>query len=78
MENKLKKLFEYQRFEQNTSLENLISESEDRFAQSLSDEDLTYVNAAGEILIGGPEEFEGENIWGEGQHGEILLPPDMK
>ena len=48
MENKLKKLFDYQRFEQNDKLEKLIHETESRYARELSDEDLSLVNAAGE------------------------------
>ncbi len=49
METKLRKLFEYQRFENNSRLENLINETEIRYAAALSDDDLFMVNAAGEI-----------------------------
>ena len=49
MEKKLKKLFDYQRFEQNTKLEKLIQETENRYAKELSEEDLSLVSAAGEI-----------------------------
>ena len=48
-DNELKKLFDYQRFEKNDSLENLIKTAENRYAMSLSDEDLSLVNAAGEV-----------------------------
>ena len=48
MENKLKKLFDYQRFEKNEKLEKLINEAEWRYAAELSDDDLSKVNAAGE------------------------------
>ena len=48
MEDKLKKLFDYQCFERNEKLEKLIGEAESRFARELSDEELTYVNAAGD------------------------------
>ena len=51
MENKLKKLFDYQRFEQNERLEKLIWETEGRYTKELSDDDLTLVNAAGEITM---------------------------
>ena len=51
MEDKLKKLFDYQRFEKNGSLEELIRETEKQYAGELSDEDLSLVNAAGEITI---------------------------
>lgn len=49
MEKKLKKLFDYQRFEQNAKLEKLIQETESRYAKELSEEDLSLVSAAGEI-----------------------------
>lgn len=49
MENKLKKLFEFQRFEKNPELEALIAETHSRSAMALSDDDLNFVNAAGEI-----------------------------
>lgn len=47
MEKKLKSLFEYQRFENNPRLAKLIAETEARYADALSDDDLLYVNAAG-------------------------------
>lgn len=49
MENKLAKLFDYQKFEKNNALEALIAESEGRYARELSDDDLEFVNAAGEM-----------------------------
>ena len=49
MEKKLKKLFDYQRFEKNGKLEKIIAETESRNARKLSDDDLSLVNAAGEI-----------------------------
>ena len=49
MENKLRKIFDYQRFEGNGRLEKLISETESRYANALSDDDLAFVNAAGEF-----------------------------
>ena len=52
MENKLKILFDYQRFEKNEKLEKLINETESRYAAGLSDDDLSFVNAAGEINRG--------------------------
>ena len=52
MEKKLKKLFDYQRFEKNEKLEKLIRETESRYAKELSDDDLTLVNAAGGPEIG--------------------------
>lgn len=50
MENKLKKLFEYQRFEGNPRLAEMIRETEERYAaHQLEDDLLCMVNAAGEI-----------------------------
>ena len=74
-EQKLKKLFDYQRFEKNSKLENLIRETENRYYTELSDDDLSFVNAAGETDTGAGF-TGGTNIWGEGQQGEILFPQD--
>lgn len=52
MEDKLKKLFDYQRFEKNEGLEKLIRETESRYSKELSEEELTMVSAAGEIRRG--------------------------
>lgn len=49
MERKLKTLFDYQKFEKNPRLEKLISETENRYAKELSDDELTFVNAAGDF-----------------------------
>ncbi len=49
MENKMKKLFEYQRFENNARLAKLINETESRYAAALDDDDLDIVAAAGEV-----------------------------
>ena len=49
MENKLKKLFEYQKFEKSERLAKLIAETEARQATEISDDDLEMVAAAGEI-----------------------------
>lgn len=46
---KLTALFDYQRFERNKKLQALIDETETRYAYALSDDDLEWVNAAGEI-----------------------------
>ena len=48
MEKKIKKLFDYQRFEKNEKLEKLIRDTESRYATELSDDDLSFVSAAGE------------------------------
>ena len=49
MENKLKKLFDYQLFERNADLEAIIRHSEEGFEAALSDDDLAFVNAAGDL-----------------------------
>ena len=50
MEELLKQLFDFQRFERNKRLAVLIERAEDRYGHALSDEDLEWVSAAG-----GPE-----------------------
>ena len=49
MEDKLKLLFDYQRFEKNQSLENLIQDTESYYGRELSDEEMKFVAAAGEL-----------------------------
>lgn len=51
MENKLKQLFDYQRFENNPRLAKLINETESSTAKmmELNEEDLFLVSAAGEF-----------------------------
>lgn len=51
MENKLKKLFDFQRFEQNSELSSLIAQTHARSSKALSDDDLDLVNAAGDIEV---------------------------
>ncbi len=56
MENKLKKMFDYQRFEKNARIENMINAAESRYAvRELSDEELFMVSAAGFVK---PEQKE--------------------
>ena len=47
MENKIKNMFEYQRFSRNSKLADLIADTESRFNAALSDDDLELVSAAG-------------------------------
>lgn len=51
MEQKLKRLFDYQKFQRNSRLEAMLLEAEERYQSSLSDEDLELVSAAGEQMI---------------------------
>ena len=48
MEKKLKQLFDYQKFNRNTRLDAMLSDAEERYSGSLSDEELEFVSAAGE------------------------------
>ena len=50
MENKLKSLFDFQRFENNPRLAKVIKDTE-CYAEELSDDDLFMVAAAGEPLF---------------------------
>ena len=47
MEKFLKNLFDYQRFEHNAAIDAMVGEAEERFGRALSDEELFFVNAAG-------------------------------
>lgn len=47
MEEKLKKLFDYQKFQDNGRLAQLIEDTEQRYFGCLSDDDLALVSAAG-------------------------------
>lgn len=49
MNDRLRELFDYQRFAGNKRLAALIERAEDVRAESLFDDDLEYVNAAGDI-----------------------------
>lgn len=51
MENKLKSMFEFQRFNQNSRLAKMIEDTEAKYGTALSDEDLDFVAAAGEFDI---------------------------
>ena len=51
MEEKLKQLFDFQRFERNPRLERMMAETRERWGTELSDDDLELVNAAGEIPV---------------------------
>lgn len=48
MEQKLKRLFDYQRFQKNSRLEAMLAEAEGRYAGGLTDETLELVSAAGD------------------------------
>lgn len=69
MEKKLKKLFDYQRFEQNKKLEKLIYETESRYASRLSDDDLSFVNAAGELVTHGAINIKNTTVEAYISHG---------
>lgn len=50
MEKKLRNLFDFQRFSQNERLAAIIADTEERYSNVISDDDLEAVNAAGEII----------------------------
>ena len=63
MEQKLKKLFDYQRFAQNEKLAKLIQDTENRYAAELSDDDLSFVSAAGDMPVTAPETKDDPQCW---------------
>lgn len=52
MESKLTQLFDFQRFQNNDRLAQMIKETESRYIKELNDEDLSFVSAAGEEYPG--------------------------
>ncbi len=57
----------------NENLEKVISETENRCARALSDEELGFVNAAGELTVN-PGTIGGNTVKDGKQQGEFLLP----
>lgn len=55
MENKLKALFDYQRFAGNLRLAALIDKTEQKYVHELSDDELELVSAAGESNAAGKQ-----------------------
>ena len=53
IEQKLRLLFDYQNFENNSELLKLKKQTEESFANALDEEDLALVNAAGEFELQG-------------------------
>lgn len=51
MEKKLKTLFDFQRFQKNPRLASLIENTEKKYSNELSDDDLELVNAAGDPAL---------------------------
>ena len=49
MERMITNLFDFQRFKQNTRLENIIQDAEGRYDNALCDDDLEWVSAAGDV-----------------------------
>lgn len=47
MEKMLNMLFDYQRFENNPRIAKMIGEAESRYSRALSDDELSFLNAAG-------------------------------
>lgn len=58
MENTLKSIFEYQKFEKNINLQSIVDDTLKRFdAIELSEEDLEYVNAAKKSIFPDKKDF---------------------
>ena len=62
MEKTLKRLFDYQKFSGNSRLEAMIRDTESRYDSVLSDDDLEYVNAAGDIYHLKRDKHSGEGF----------------
>ncbi len=62
MENKLKQLFDFQRFQKNEHLAHVIAETENCYNSELCDEDLSFVSAAGEAFYKQHREDNGDAI----------------
>ena len=50
MEAELRRLFDFQKFSENLRLAKMMNETEKRYGEALSDEELEQVNAAGEFV----------------------------
>lgn len=72
MEEKLTKLFDFQRFSGNARLNAIIAGAEERYAGALSDDDLEMVSAAGETCVPteNPEVLLGRHARPDGREGE--------
>lgn len=62
MENKIKALFDFQRFQGNKRLAEMIAEAEQSLNGELSDEELSYVSAAGVLYEASEKEDERNGI----------------
>ena len=49
MDKKLKALFDYQQFSPNSRIDKMMQDAEKAFPRALSDDELFFVNAAGEM-----------------------------
>lgn len=56
MEKTLARLFDFQRFSDNARLADIIADTKRRYDNSLSDDELEKVNAAGEVILPGKRE----------------------
>lgn len=80
MEQKLKKMFDYQIFQKNPRLEAMLSEAEGRYDSGLSDDDLELVSAAGDGIMPVYCPEETINAYGEQRSAVpvINLPPEER
>ena len=83
MEKKVSKLFDFQKYEPNEKLAGVIKDVESRYQDSkknaISDDDLTFVAAAGKPMLGGKPGMEINEVAGVGKNAPkgITLPPDI-
>ncbi|MCD7867229.1 MAG: hypothetical protein LUF78_07775 [Clostridiales bacterium] len=61
MDNRLKRVFDYQRFQNNARLAQIITDTLSRYGTELDDEDLSFVSAAGGETIRQHGKNEGDS-----------------
>ncbi len=63
---------DFQRFEKNAALADLIAETEGRYAKALSEDELEFVSAAGDPLLENKPQTPGEGVYNK--DGDPTLP----
>ena len=71
-ENKIKHLFDFHHFQQNSKLNSVIQAVEERYTNAFADDDLALVSAAGD---GAPQSTEDAEVGG---YGDLLRVIDTK
>lgn len=62
MKTMLKKLFDYQKFQNNSRLAAMIADAESRYDSTLSDDELSLVSAAGEAVPTKPSDNNSDDF----------------